>query len=336
MHVVFRPPFADLAIDLGALWLGGTDWGIVVSTGWGGDPHGARQAGQPIAAASNPARIGLEPLTVAGSEFQRIEAAGTWNSLKNVSVTASGLDAGAEGRLLVSNFVDVRIDLTGGEGGGFDIVVIGAKRGLVRTDAGDGADRVSLVSHSNEGAWANLFVIETFGGNDRIDVTTVARSQLDDAVLGARAQANGPLWNAAYDGRFSQYLIDAGEGDDIVTVRGAGSAVILGGAGDDLLRAGDGSDWIDGGPGTDVAFGGLGADTFVLRFGEIDVDVIGDFTQGEDLILFLGFSSDSMVVTIDAEAGLHAIMAEPGAELAFFLLPGFAGMLASGSDYLFG
>jgi Ca2+-binding RTX toxin-like protein len=336
MHVVFRPPFADLAIDLGALWLGGTDWGIVISTGWGGDPHGARQAGPPIAAGSNPARIGIEPLTVAGSEFQRIEAAGTWNSLKNLSVTARGLDAGAEGRLLVSNFVDVRIDLAGGGGGGFDILVIGAKRGLVRTDAGDGADRVTLISHSNEGTWANLFVIETFGGNDRIDVTTVARSQLDDVVLGARAQANGPLWNAAYDGRFSQYVIDAGAGDDIVTVRGAGSAVILGGAGGDFLRGGDGTDWIDGGQGTDVIFGGRGADIFVLRIGEIDVDVIGDFTLGEDVILFLGFSSDSMVMTIDAEAGLHAIMAGPGADLAFFLTPGFGGTLVAGSDYLFG
>jgi Ca2+-binding RTX toxin-like protein len=335
MNLAFRPPFADLAAELGTLWLGGTDLGLVVSTGWAGDPLGARQAGAPVIPPAS-GRIELDPLMIAGSEFQRVEATTTWNGLKNVSLTARALDPGADGRLLVANFVDVRVDLSGSGGSGFDILVVGAKRGLVRTGEGDGDDRVTLVSHSNEGTWANLFVIETFGGDDRIDATTVGRSQIDDAVLGARAQSNGTLWNAGYDGRFSQYVIDAGDGDDIVTVRGEGSAVMLGGSGNDLLRGGGGNDWIDGGHGTDVVTGGGGRDSFVLRLGEIDVDVIGDFALGEDVILFLGFSPDSVVMTIDAEAGLHAIMAEPGADLAFFLLPGFGGTLVAGSDYLFG
>lgn len=337
MHLVFRPPFADLAVELGALWLGGTDWGIVISTGWGGDPHGARQAGAAIAAPSAPARVSLEPLAIAGAEFQRVEATTVWNGLKNLSLTARALDPAAEGKLLVANFVDVRIDLTGSGGSGADILVVGAKRGLVRTGDGDGNDRVTLVSHSNEGSWANLFVIETFGGDDRIDITTVARSGFDEAVLGARAQANGPLWNAAYDGRFSQYLMDAGDGDDIVTVRGFGDAVILGGRGNDFLRGGSGKDWIDGGAGTDVMFGGGGADTVVFRFGEIEIDVIGDFTRGEDIILFLGFGPDSSVMLINEDTGLYALSGGPDESLAFFLLPGFGGgALIAGTDYLFG
>jgi Ca2+-binding RTX toxin-like protein len=333
MHMVFRPPFADLALELGSLWLGGTDWGLVISTGWGGEPPGARQAGAPISAAANPGRVALDPITVAGSEFQRVEATTAWNGLKNVSLSAAALEPAAGGKLLVANFVDVRIDLAGAAGG-FDILVIGAKRGLVRT--GDDDDRVTLVSHSNEGRWANLFVIETFGGNDRIDVTTAARSLLDDAVLGARAPANGPLWNAAYDGRFSQYHIDAGEGDDIVTVRGLGRATILGGGGEDVLRGGGGDDWIDGGAGMDVVFGGGGRDTFVLRFGEIDLDVIADFRQGEDIILFIGFATTGVVTAIDADAGLYGIAGGAETAHAFFLLPGLGGAaLTAGTDYLF-
>lgn len=335
MHLAFRPPFADLALEMAALWLAGTDWGVVISTGWSGEPPGARQAGGAISPAANPARIGLEPLSIMGSEFQRIEATTVWNGLKNVSLTAAALDPAAGGRLLVANFVDVRIDLSGAGDVAADVLVVGAKRGLVRT--ADGDDRVTLVSHSNEGRWANLFVIETFGGNDRIDITTVARSLLDEAVLGPRAQANGPLWNAAYDGRFSQYRIDAGDGDDVVTVHGRGSAGILGGAGDDVLRAGDGADWLDGGAGLDVLFGGGGRDTFVLRFGEIDLDVIGDFSLGEDVILFLGFDATAVVMLIEPETGLYGIACGADEDFAFFLLPGLGSTpLVAGTDYLFG
>jgi Ca2+-binding RTX toxin-like protein len=335
MQRVFRPPFADLALELSMPWLAGTDWGIVISTGWAGDPPGARQAGAPIAAPAS-GRVTLEPIAVAGLEFQRIEQNGVWNGLKNITVTARALDEAGEGRLLVANFVDVRIDLSGAGRDGFDILVIGAKRGLIRTDAGDGDDRVTLVSHSNEGRWANLTVIETFGGNDRIDITTVGRSLLDEAVLGARASANGPLWNAQYDGRFSQYLVDAGAGDDIVTVRGSGTAVLFGGEGDDLLRGGDGHDWLDGGAGTDILFGGAGRDTFVLRFGEIHLDAIGDFTVGADVLHLVGFAAGATLALVDATAGLFAITGGGESDAVLFLMPGLGdATLAAGIDYLF-
>jgi len=335
MQSTFRPPFADLAIALSTPWLGGTDWGIVISTGWTGTPLGAFQAGAPIAPPAS-GRVTLEPLTLAGLEYQRIEQNGAWNGLKNVTVTARALDEGADGRLLVANFVDARIDLTGAGGDGFDLLVIGAKRGLIRTDAGDGADRVTLVSHSNEGRWANLTVIETFGGDDRIDITTVGRSRLDDAALGARATANGPLWNAAYDGRFSQYLVDAGAGDDIVTVRGAGTALLIGGDGNDLLRGGDGRDWLDGGMGSDILFGGAGRDTFALRFGEIDLDAISDFTVGADVLHLIGFDAGATLALLDAEAGLFAVAGGGGSEAVLFLMPGLGDTgLVTGIDYLF-
>lgn len=332
-------PFARLALDPMAVWLGGTDDGIVISTGWAGDPLGSQQAGAAIPLAAIRASVATDPAAIAGGTFQRIETTKAWNTFKNISVTEAGLEAGAGGRLFIGNFVDVRIDLSTASGG-FELLVVGAKRGLIRTAEGDWADAITLVSHSNEGFWSNLVVIETFGGNDRIDVTTAALSQLDDLMLASSGGTNGPLWNAAYDGRFSRYLIDAGDGDDIITIRGLGQAVVFGGAGDDVIRGGGGHDWLDGGAGTDLLVGGGGNDTFVLRFGEIDDDVIADFSRegagGRDMILFLGFGANAQLMLLDAMAGLFAITDGPGTDLALFLVRGLDGVPLGAGDYAFG
>jgi len=331
-------PLLHLLFDPMMIWLAGTDDGIVISTFWAGDPPGTQQAGPAIPLAAIAASVTTDPAAIAGGTFQRVENTKAWNTFKNISVTEAGLDAAASAKLFIGNFVDVRIDLSGGSKG-FDILVIGAKRGLIRTGEGDWADSITLVSHSNEGLWSNLMVIETFGGNDRIDITTVALSQLDDVMLAETGGANGHLWNAAYDGRFSRYLIDAGDGDDIVTIRGLGDAVVFGGAGDDVIRGGGGDDWLDGGAGTDVLVGGAGNDTFVLRFGEIDDDVISDFSRegpgGRDTLLFLGFGEEAMLLVIDATAGLFGISNGPGTELALFLVHGLGDVPLGEGDYLF-
>ncbi|WP_291295579.1 calcium-binding protein [Elioraea sp.] len=330
-------PFSMFLLDPVSIWLADTQGGLVISTGWAGDPPGTRQAGSAVAVDTLGARLATDPLAIAGGEYQRVEQTGVWNALKNISVTGSALDADSGGRLLVANFVDTRIDLTGADGDGVDIVVLGAKRGLIRTDDGEGNDRITLVSHSNEGTWSNLMLIETFGGDDRVDVTTVGLSQLDDLVLGDNAGSNGPLWNAAYDGRFSRYVIDVGSGDDIVTVRGMGKAVILGGDGSDILRGGSGADWIDGGAGADVVFGGGGSDVFVLNNGEIDDDVISDFFRDEgDSLLLLGFADDATLFVIDAASGLYGIMNGDGGGLSLLLISGLGGTLLEEGDYLFG
>lgn len=71
-----------------------------------------------------------------------------------------------------------------------------------------------------------------------------------------------------------------------------GNDTISGGAGDDTLRGEDGTDrllggagrdWLDGGAGNDTLFGGAGADIFSFGNGK-GHDVIGDFTDGLDLI----------------------------------------------------
>ncbi len=60
---------------------------------------------------------------------------------------------------------------------------------------------------------------------------------------------------------------------------------LVGSAAPDAIDGRRGNDFIDGGAGTDTLTGGAGSDTFVLREGGGD-DVITDFVQGEDRILF--------------------------------------------------
>jgi Ca2+-binding RTX toxin-like protein len=340
MRAPSAQPLSRLLHDPLMPWFAGADDGIVISTGWGGDPPGTVQGGPAIALSAITGSVTTDPVAIAGGAFQRVENTKAWNTFKNIAVTETGLDADAGGRLFIGNFVDVRIDLSGAAGGWFEILVIGAKRGLIRTGEGDGADRITLVSHSNEGTWSNLMVIETFGGDDRIDITTVALSQRDDVMLAGAGGANGALWNAGYDGGFSRYVIEAGAGDDAITIRGLGEAVVHGGAGDDVIRTGGGDDWLDGGAGTDVLFGGAGDDTFVLRLGEIADDVISDFSRegpgGADTLLFLGFGEEAMLLVIDAASGLFGIMDGPGAELALFLVQGLGGVPLAEGDYLFG
>lgn len=339
MRAVLAHPLLRLGFDPMTVWLAGTDDGIVISTGWAGDPPGTQQAGPAIPLAAIAASVTTDPAAIAGETFQRVENTKAWNTFKNISVTEAGLDDGASGRLFIGNFVDVRIDLATAGEGGFALLVIGAKRGLIRTAEGGGADMITLVSHSNEGIWSNLMVIETFGGDDRIDISTAALSQLDDVMLAGVGGANGALWNAAYDGSFSRYVIEAGDGDDIVTIRGLGEAIVHGGDGDDVIRGGGGDDWLDGGAGTDVLVGGDGDDTFVLRLGEILDDVISDFSRegpgGRDTILFLGFGEAAMLMLIDAASGLYGIMDGPGTELALFLVQGLGDTPLAEGDYLF-
>lgn len=329
-------PFSMFLLDPVSVWLADTQGGLVITTGWAGDPLGSSQAGAAIAVEALGPRLATDPLAIAGGAYQRVEQTGVWNALKNISVTASALDEEAGGKLLVANFVDTRIDLTGAGETGFDIVVLGAKRGLIRTDDGEGADRITLVSHSNEGTWSNLMLIQTFGGDDRVDVTTVGLSQLDDLVLADTAGANGPLWNGAYDGRFSRYVIETGSGDDVVTIRGLGEAAIMGGDGNDILRGGGGDDWIDGGAGADVVFGGGGSDVFVLAAGEIEDDVIGDFSRDDgDSLLLTGFAEDATLFAIDAASGLYGIMNGDGSAFSLLLVSGLGGALLEEGDYLF-
>lgn len=132
-----------------------------------------------------------------------------WNSLKSATVR----DADG-GRITLSGFVDVLVELGGSAAS--EVTVSGAKRGTVRTGAGD--DVVTITAFSNgpdQGGWGNGFVVSTGAGNDRISLTG---------------------WNG-----WSYATIDAGSGDDVV-VGSSGNDTIIGGTGNDILTGGGGRD----------------------------------------------------------------------------------------------
>jgi T1SS-143 domain-containing protein len=63
-----------------------------------------------------------------------------------------------------------------------------------------------------------------------------------------------------------------------------GNDTLDGGAGNDTIFGQEGDDVITGGAGNDVLYGGSGADVFMYNAGDNGVDVIKDFTVGEDVL----------------------------------------------------
>jgi len=127
--------------------------------------------------------------------------------------------------------------------------------------------------------------------------------------------------------------VRGGAGDDTL-YGGSEDDQLVGGSGDDLLRGGTGNDTLTGGSGTDTLYGGAGADTYRFDSGDLQVwddlegtdaekygqlDIIKDFTSGEDVIQFGdGVSLDSFAdldiseVTIDDEAMFSVSLQETG------------------------
>lgn len=126
--------------------------------------------------------------------------------------------------------------------------------------------------------------------------------------------------------------IEAGPGDDRVSVECAIAATIRGGPGNDSLRGGRGADILIGDPGDDELLGGSGNDTIrypgltdvVLDGGEPDSgarlgsDVLGD-ASGIDTLDFTAFSDR---VVLDLAEGAEQVI-DPESPLASVTLPCF-------------
>ncbi|NJR64702.1 MAG: hypothetical protein HC772_04265 [Leptolyngbyaceae cyanobacterium CRU_2_3] len=88
--------------------------------------------------------------------------------------------------------------------------------------------------------------------------------------------------------------LQGGIGDDVIsgdagndTLRGgAGNDTLSGGPGNDTLRGDGDNDILNAGAGRDILRGDAGSDTFRFAKGSIgrDLDIIRDFTPGEDVI----------------------------------------------------
>ncbi|MBJ3764351.1 hypothetical protein ILP92_16540 [Maribius pontilimi] len=87
-------------------------------------------------------------------------------------------------------------------------------------------------------------------------------------------------------------VLHGGTGQDRLWA-GSGSETLPGGSGDDRLGGGGGNDLIDGDSGSDTLIGGSGQDVFVFKiFGATDRDVVKDFDDDRDMLVFYGDTPD--------------------------------------------
>ncbi|WP_254566337.1 putative Ig domain-containing protein [Oscillatoria sp. HE19RPO] len=118
-------------------------------------------------------------------------------------------------------------------------------------------------------------------------------------------------------------LIYAGSGDNFLygnqgndtLIGGEGNDVLYGGKGDDLLIGGNEEDWLFGDLGNDILMGGEGPDRFIIRK-DAGVDLIVDFTEGEDLI---GLSQGLTFNDLTFNQGNNGLLIYAGDELLAIL-----------------
>lgn len=209
------------------------------------------------------------------------------------------LDAVGAADFVNGNLGDDRISASGqifGEGGD-DTISVGAF--LPSTVmGGDGNDRIITRTETRDGqTFAPVVVVMSGDGNDLIDSDNPTTETLS---AGAGDDFIYALNNTSGD------LLEGGDGNDFMLVRG-GSNMLIGGAGNDRFEGGEGVDTINGGAGFDTMTGNTGADLFIETDGEtveflIDTKVnrINDW-EAADLIRLRGAFTAQQYVETTAE-----------------------------------
>ncbi len=164
-------------------------------------------------------------------------------------------------------------------------------------------------------------VLYAHSGNDRLS------GQAGDDILVGQEGADGITGEEGND------ILGGGEGDDHLyghpgndaLFGDGGSDRLWGGDGNDELFGGSGSDRLSGDQGTDTLVGGTDPDAFVLGANETetsieDVDIIMDFTPGEDVIELSGFLTfEQLSFSAPTESETHINLQPTGQTLAVLL-----------------
>ncbi len=138
--------------------------------------------------------------------------------------------------------------------------------------------------------WASM-------GQDGDASGVFSRSFYPDTVLGTVDRdnlVNGEGDDQMQGGAESDNLFGFG-GDDRLEGN-EGSDVLFGGNGNDWLYGNSGDDWVVGGAGNDRLFGGAGMDGFVFQH-DGGLDIVYDFEDNIDKVVFLGGSFDDLIIT---------------------------------------
>lgn len=252
---------------------------LVVTDAWGN----ALQAQVALTLGPQPTTVTLTN-TMAGTAMPAWAGAWTGEAGAARELTAADLAA------LAGVPADARVLVSGDGENGTEVAVLSAWNSIKNV----------LVAHDQGGAVriANAVHVGFLGGDaaTALTVTGAKRAELvtggGDDVITVEAYANNADGGAAI-------LVSSGVGNDRVTVHGDGAittARLEGGVGDDVLVFfGGGGAVLDGGAGADSMQGGSGRDTFLLRPGEVQGDVILGFAgagvAGGDWLSLQGFGT---------------------------------------------
>lgn len=203
----------------------------------------------------------------------------TYNGPRNDTVDTIW-DSGGTDKLSASGITtDVILDLREGKFstfGTYEDVVIADKTRIENATGGAGNDTIT----------GNKLANEILGqkGDDTVNAgsgkDTVYGGLGDDTLSGQKG--NDKIW-----------------GDD-------GKDDIFGNNGRDILRGGKGRDDIDGGKGNDVLYGGGQKDTFHFSLGGGN-DVVMDFSDGMDKLMFTGLGTEAQVRAKAAQVGTDVV-----------------------------
>lgn len=162
---------------------------------------------------------------------------------------------------------------------------------------------LAITRYTGTNMWVEDYARVVVDQADRTDPFGIWLQNIVSSRVVSGQGADGITVNMT-DSPAAETLVRTQGGDDRITVMSigtvnTGSAKLFGGDGADTITGGAGNDRIDGGAGADEMTGGLGADRFILVKGEIQGDVITDFSvlQG-DTIRYRGFVGEAQVVIL--------------------------------------
>lgn len=239
---------------------------------------------------------------VAALPFDTINGTSGADTLSAISGHDARIDAGA-GNDTLNGAATGRHELIGGLGD--DYYNVRGVGDVVVERAGGGTDTVST---------AIDYTLPDFVENLRLGSggLTGIGNDLDNRIIGSADgdRIFGMGGDDTIQGLNGNDWISGGAGDDDLrgdagndTIYGdAGRDIITGGAGNDRIFGGDGNDRITGGDGADVMTGGEGKDTFRFDQADIDghdVDIITDFTRGEDSLYFRAADANANTDKLD-------------------------------------
>ncbi|MFM6194723.1 MAG: Ig-like domain-containing protein, partial [Planktothrix sp.] len=150
---------------------------------------------------------------------------------------------------------------------------------------------------------------------------TIALGQGDDEAHG------GAAGDLLYGGKDHDLLFGNQDNDNLFG--DVGNDNLYGGQGDDFLDGGEGDDHLFGDVGNDILIGGKGRDRFYIA-GNTGVDLINDFTLGEDQIQLTGGLSLEALQITTVNGNTIIKLANTGEELVKLL--GFDSTLINSSD----